>query len=243
MDDVGRQLPGPMIDLKDILPQGVTFPEEKSEKCVRNTEVADASMLVTDRLRSLAAPVPGAAEALGHGFGSRLAREFLDGFTHLYENGEFSTARLAEAVRSLQKTVDILFPDAFGRELQESMGEIWTMLRVIGEVLHRDEGRMLATATSSFVGAWLAVLFLTALFRKDTSPTDLNAAEYEVPKEYSPEALDRYFANRQFFVWTRCLSVFSAFGGFYLGIQLDRATGKLKVTTISARHITQSIVL
>ena len=199
---------------------------------------------MAERLRSLAEPVPGAAEALGPGFGSRLAREFLDGLTHLYEDGHFSTARLADAVRSFQRAVDILFPDAFGRELQESMGEIWTMLQVIGEVLQRDEGKALAAVTSGFLGVLLAVLFLAALFRKDSSPTELNAAEYEVPKKYSPEALDQYFADRQFLVWTRCLSVLSAFGGFYLGIQVDRATGKLKVTAmIIARHITQTIVL
>jgi len=64
--------------------------------------------------------------------------------------------------------------------------------------------------------------------RSDGTDIDLGS-EYEVPKKYSPEAVDKYFERRQWAVWTRCLTVLSSFGTFYINIQTDKLLNKLKV--------------
>ena len=81
------------------------------------------------------------------------------------------------------------------------------------------------------VGFLSAAFLLAAVFKKDAPAFDLDS-EYEVPKKYSPEAVERYFQKRQFIVWARCASVLASLGSFYIGIQTDRSLGKLKAWTL-----------
>lgn len=160
-------------------------------------------------------PTDGAAEELGSGFGTRIGLELLQGILNAFQGGQLDTQQLQDAIRDLNRVLELLFPAGFNHELQSAL----TDLTLAGS-LDKDSLGIIAGLLSALAMS----LFATKIFSKkmDLGP------ESEVPKKYTPEALDEYFANRQFAVWSRCFVVLSEFSAFYINYLIDQATNKVQ---------------
>ena len=99
-------------------------------------DVLRSSEVITERLQSLMSPTPGAAEALGPGFGTRLFQQLLEALTHPFEDGQLSAANLSKAIHAIQDALELIFPDTFGAEMNASVQEFWTALQAFAESLN-----------------------------------------------------------------------------------------------------------
>eukprot|EP00210_Caulerpa_lentillifera_P000219 g213.t1 len=161
-------------------------------------------------------PTNGAAEELGSGFGTRIGIELLQGILHSFKNGQLDTSELQNAIDDLQRAAELLVPAGFDHELQSALNEVTQSVHLDSESL---------SSISALLSSLAVSLILSKVLTKEM---DLGP-ESEVPKKYTPEALDAYFANRQFAVWSRCFSVLSEFSVFYINVLIDRATDKVQV--------------